>query len=328
MRDLAGVTGKSHETGSPRSRDRLIVFIICLGISVIIWFLITVSKESFTTIEYPVIFENNPMNYVLSGKPDSIISFSVSSGGLDLLILRYFSNKIPIKVDLTNVIPHQEGDYCWASIPASEFSNQVLSRLNLTEEHISIKPEYLNLRFEKVSGKKVRVIPRLKLTFAKQFMLSDSLKAFPDSVVVQGQKDIIDKIPLVFTESLEISNISSTQTVKALLVVPDVNKDIKVIPESVNVEIPVDEFTESRVEIPVASAKPELKIRTFPEKVAVVFNVGLKDFNRVNPDMFHSQVEVDPAGHPATLKVNIVRSPSFVQIVRTEPEYVEYLILK
>jgi len=289
---------------------------------------IALSKESFTIIDYPVIFENNPENYVLSGKPDSILSFTVSSGGLDLLTLRYFSSKIPVRIDLSDVRPRQDGDYFWASIPTFEFSGKMLAQLNLSEEHITVSPEYLNLRFEPMTGRKVKVIPRLNIGFEKQFMLSGSLKATPDSVLVLGQKEIVDNITFVDTRLTDLKNIAASQKVNVGLLIPENFPNVKLVPETVTVEIPVDQYTESTVEISLRVGDPATKIKTFPQKVKITFHVGLKDFSRVSDDMFMAQVNYNPNEPTSRLKVNLVRSPSFVNIVRIEPESVEFLILK
>jgi len=328
MQEYDGNTRKIPQSGLKTSKNRLIVFIICLGISVLIWFLIVLSKESFTTIDYPVIFENNPGNYVLSGPQDSILSFTISSGGVALLTMKYMSSRIPIKIDLANVKVRKDGDYFRASIPASDYSGTIIKRLNLSEEHVSVSPEFINLRFEAMTGKKVKIIPKLSLGFEKQFRLADSLKTVPDSVNILGQKNLIDNIQFIESIEKEVSHIDKPQIIKVRLAIPEGLHNIKLVPDVAEVHIQAEEFTESTIEIPVISPNAELKIKTFPEVVKVTYNVGLKNFSRVSKDMFLAQVSYSVGDSSAKLKVNIVRSPSFISVVRIEPEDVEFLVLK
>jgi hypothetical protein len=328
MQDFDGTSRKISQSGLNTSKNRLIVFIICLGISVFIWFLIVLSKESFTTIDYPVIFENNPGNYVLSGRQDSILSFTISSGGVALLTMKYMSSRVPIKIDLTNVKVKKDGDYFRASIPASDYAGNIIKRLNLSEEHVSVSPEFINLRFEAMTGRKVKIIPKLRLGFEKQFRLTDSLKTVPDSVNILGQKDIINNIQFIETIEKEVVHIDKPQIVKVGLAIPEGLHNIKLVPDVAEVYILAEEFTESTIEIPVICPNTELKIKTFPDQVKITYNVGLKDFSRVSNDMFLAHVSYSEGDSSAKLKVNIVRSPSFITVVRIEPEDVEFLVLK
>jgi hypothetical protein len=328
MRDSGGTTGSGKRIGSNRSGNRLIVFIFCLGIAVVIWFLIALSNESQTTFNLPVIYENNPGNYVLTGKPDSILAITVSSGGLDLITLKYLITKNPVRIDLTNARLRKEGDFFWTSLPTSSITNQIIDKLKLTYDHISVAPEFLNLKFEPLTGRKVKVIPRLELAFEKQFMLSDSLKVIPDSVTILGQKEVVDRIISVETQPKEVIDINTSQKVSVQLAIPENSAGIRFVPETVEVMIGVDKYTESTVEVPVMCTNPDVKIKTFPATVRVVFNVGLNDFSRVNPGLFKAQVMYPPPLPAARLTVDIAFRPSFIQIIRLEPESVEYLLLK
>jgi YbbR domain-containing protein len=328
MKDTEGTTGQSRQVNQKSSRSRLLVFLICLVISVIIWFLIVLSKESYITLDFPVIYENSPGAYVLSGQQDSIISFTVSSGGLDLLAVEYLNRKFPIRIDLTNVKVRKDGDLYWSGVPTSVYSAQVMKRMHLSAEHVTVTPDFLNLKFEPISGRKVKIIPKLKLEFEKQYKLCDSIFVVPDSVNILGQKEIIENIPFIETETRELLNVNANQTFEAGLDIPAGYTNIKLVPEKAEVSFNVEKYTESKVEVPVTCQKPELKIKTFPEFVTITYNVGLKDFSRVNKDSFLAQVSYIPGDSSSKLNVDLVRYPSFIQIVRIEPEEVEFLILK
>jgi hypothetical protein len=54
-------------------RKRLMIFLICLFISIIIWFTIKLSSEYDTVVEMPVTFSNLPKNKVLTFVSDSAL---------------------------------------------------------------------------------------------------------------------------------------------------------------------------------------------------------------------------------------------------------------
>ncbi len=309
-------------------RNRIYVFLICLGISVFIWFLIALSKESNTTIDFPIVFENVPDDLLLVNKTDSILSLRVSSGGFELFTFKYLSRKEEIKIDLSQIPLSREGNYYMSVFPTNKISKEIIERMNISEEIISVNPENIFLKFEIVSGKKVKVVPVYDFSFEKQYQLSDSVKVNPDSVMVNGPINVIENIRYVETELLQLDNVSESQIVKVLLKLPENLSNINITPEEVEVEFLVDKFTESTLEIPVKYETDSIRIKTYPGVISVTYLVALKDYNRVDKDMFYASVEYNNPESRKKLDVIIPRSPSFVKITKIEPQEVEYLIIK
>ena len=327
--DFVELIQKVRKPKDEKFRNQLYVFLICLGISVVIWFLIVLSKESATTINYPIIYENPPDELILVNKPDSILSFMVSSGVFKLITLKHLTRKKPVEIDLSKLNLKKEGSFYTSTFPTSGISGSIIIKLNLSDEIISISPQNIYFKFETLSGKKVRVIPRLKLDFKKQYRLSDSLKATPDSIMIIGPKNEIVDISFVETVPEEINKIDKSQTMKAVLSVPSGKPNIKLMPDQVEIFVPVDKYTESYVEIPISFKDNKgLKLKTFPDKVKITYLVALKDFNRVDPDMFSASVNFDNKQKQEKLEVVIVHYPAYIKITKVEPDEVEYLVLK
>jgi hypothetical protein len=61
----------------------------------------------------------------------------------------------------------------------------------------------------------------------------------------------------------------------------------------------------------------------------VYYQVGLKDYQLVNENLFKAYVTLPPSGElPEKLKVSIGDVPDFVEITRIDPPFVEYLLSK
>jgi len=306
----------------------LYVFLICLGFSIFIWFLVNLSKESITFVEYQIVYSNVPKDLVLVNKPDSTLSFRVSSGGFELFTLKYLSGKKPIEIDLSNIQLTSEGEYFKAVIPSSQISENIINRLSLSEELISISPQNLYYKFEALSSKKVKVIPRLVLGFEKQFQLTDSLRVTPDSVLIVGTKNVLSRINFLETTKEEFKNIDKSQTVSSAIVFPDNASQIKVVPKKVDVYLSVDKFTESTIEVPVSCLNDNINVKTFPDKIKITYLVALKDFKRVDQSMFIAGVIIGEEITASKLNVEITHKPSFIKITKVEPKEVEFLVLK
>jgi hypothetical protein len=322
------VTGKSVDFLKFRSRNQLLVFVLCFAISAFIWFLIVLSKETNTTIEYPIVFENIPGNLVLVGKTDSLLSLSISKGSISLITMKYLGRKTPLKIDLSQVILTREGNYFTSTISTSSASRKIVGRLNLPDDHIAISPESITLRFETISGLKVKVIPKLVLEFDKQYQLSQEMQAMPDSVTIVGPREVISKIEIIETTRKEIRNINKSQTVNVSLALPENTQGVKCIPENVNVVLKVDKFTESEIEVPVVCTNTDTGLRTYPDKVKITYFVTFENFKRIEKEMFLASVSYVKDQPTGKLKVDLRQYPSFVKIIKIEPEEVEFLLLK
>lgn len=319
---------KIRDPGNINSRQQLYVFLICLLISIFIWFLIVLSNETYTTIDYPIVFTNNPENLILANKPDSILSFRVSSGGFELLTLKYLTRKRPILVDLNELELEQAGKNYTATFSTSKISKDIINKLNIAQEYVSISPANIYFRLESLYSKMVKVVPRLKLDFEKQYQLTDSLSASPDSVLVIGPEKLLEQIDYLETVEQEVNMINQSQVLNTNLLLPERLNGIKVSPNEVEIAISVKKYTESTIKIPVVNSSSKYKIKTYPDLVTITYLVTLDDFKRVNEEMFTASVEIGTNTNSNLLKVKLEHMPSFVKITKIDPEEVEYLLLK
>ena len=317
-----------RDPGNINTREQFYVFLICLLISIFIWFLIVLSKETYTTIDYPIVFENSPENLVLVNNPDSILSVRFSSGGFELFTLKYLTRKRPIRIDLNKIELIREENNYTSIFSTSKISRDIIGNLNISQEYVSISPANIYFRFEALSGKMVKVLPKLKLDFARQFQLSDSLSVNPDSVMVVGPEKLLAQINYIETIEEEVKQIDKSQTILTILQIPENLQNIKVLPKEVEIIVSVEKYTESNIKIPIVNTVEDYKIKTYPDFVVVTYLVTLENFNRVNEDMFTASVDLKENDTSNRLKVNLLRKPSFVRITRIVPEEVEYLLLK
>lgn len=319
---------KIRDPGNINNREQFYVFLVCLVISIFIWFLIVLSNETYTTIDYPIVFENCPENLILVNKPDSVLSFRVSSGGFELLTLKYLTRKRPILVDLSKLDLVQDGKKYTSTFSTSKISKEIVNKLNISQEYVSISPVNIYFRLEGLYGKMVKVLPKLKLDFAKQYQLSDSLSIKPDSVMVVGPENLLDQISYIETIEQEVNQIEESQSIQTALYIPENLSTIKVLPKEVEISISVEKYTESMIKIPIVNTNKEYKIKTYPDFVIVTYLVTLDDFKRVNEEMFTASINFVENDTSNRLKVNLERMPSFLKVTKIDPEEVEYLLLK
>ncbi len=328
--DLNELIRSAKEPKDVHFRSRIYVFLVCLGISVLLWFLIVLSKNYYGTVEYPIEYKNLPNDLVLTNTPDSILSFRVTSGGFELAILKYLTRKRPVEIDLRDQQLRKVSDKKYVvRINTSDFSSGILNRLNLSEKMVSVSPETIELNFESLARKMVRVIPELLLEFEKMYQLVDSVRVSPDSVEIAGSMDDIGKVSSISTVRKSVTGINKDVSLFVPVDKSELGPGINVYPDEVKIDIAVEKFTEASLTIPISAVENDtMKIKTFPEEVKITYLVSLKNFKRVDANMFLVGVDFHNDINSDKLKVKVINSPAFVKITKVDPGSVEYLVFK
>ena len=92
----------------------------------------------------------------------------------------------------------------------------------------------------------------------------------------------------------------------------------------------VDMYSEKTVEVPVQGVNfPEDKLlRTFPSKVQVTFQIGLRQFKTVNAEDFTVVVDYQTLEREKSEKCKPVlqKSPANVNLIRVAPAEIDYII--
>lgn len=316
---------------SNNARKKLYVFLFCFIVSSFIWLIIKLSDEYSEVHTYPLVYSNIPSGKVLINETDTVLTLNLKSKGFRLLSSSMFFKPQTIVVDIATILHKRKNSKNGYFIVASEINQAVGEQIHQQNHIISITPDTLFFSLVDKYSKKVPVKTMVNITYAQQYGLSDSVIVFPDSVVLNGPKEIIDSINHITTVTRTLSNVSSSQVL--MLSFPDSKeKLISVKPTTVSVFIPVDKYTESKVEVPVVISGSEktLSVKTFPEKVTVTYVVPLSKYKKIDAGRFTATADISKAKstNAKKLKVEITKQPSFVRILKIEPEKIEYILLK
>ena len=314
------------------SKQKVYVFLSCLGISIIFWSLIKFDKLYYGSIDIPVVYTNIPDDKLLINHPDSVLTLDVQSQGLDFFSDKYLSGDQAIYINIGGLNCKQENGLFKSFLLTSQISSNIARQLNLSNKLQSVSPDSLFFVFESISMKTVAVIPDLQIDYEKQYQPYGSITIEPDSVIVYCPASVIDKVDFVKTEKIELKKVKDNQEFSLKIISPDNNKKIRFSEDEIRISIPVAKFTEGSIELPLITidSLSGFKIKTYPDKVLVTYLVALNDFKRVNMDMFKMGVyyRSKESLENKTLKVEILHQPPYVEIVKIDPERVEYIIGK
>lgn len=307
------------------------VFSFFLLLSFIFWFINALSKNITGTVKYPVRYINFPENLALVNELPDKLSLEVQGPGYSILKSRISGNKTPLVIDVDNsglAVRKNTAEldfYIYSFNLRESFKRQIRSDFEIN----AISPDSLNFIFDRFLRKKVPVNPDIKVNTQRQFMLSGNIVSDPDSVDISGPRAVIDTIMYVDTEYHEFNQVKDIITRNLNI---EAIRKVSISHKKVEVMIPVEQFTEEVIDINIRILnKPDTaEVRLFPDRVSVLFNIALSDYNRIQEIPMEAVVDMKGLDVRTVerLKVDVVNLPAYIRNVRYNPKQVEYIIEK
>lgn len=304
-----------------RINRNFIVFLVFLVISIGFWFLQALKEPTTTTLEYKVHITNVPKGVVFTSDVPETVSISVTGRGWSILqYLSQHENK-EINIDFSELNQSRSR----ITLDANVWRRHLTKELGNALKFNSSIPSTAVVYFSYGQTKRVPVVFNGKVTTEMQHVLGDIILK-PDSVDVVAPTYLLDSIQSVQTSYQSYLSIEDTIHKKIRL---QALTGVKILPDSINVTVCVDLFTEKTIEVPIYCENiPNNKVlRTFPSKANITFHVSATHFNSVKANDFIVVVDYnDVTSGEATCKLQLRAKPKNVSHVRVSPVEVEYLI--
>jgi hypothetical protein len=309
---------------------KLAIFLICVGIATFFWFLNALEKEYNVEISFPVEYTNLPNNKVLANNlPDHFV-LEVRSFGFTLLRYKLSMAFSPLVFNVNDFTGKmmEDSKQTYYAVPSRQFRNrladQVSNEINIT----GIQPDTIFFRFDQVVSKKVKVVHDINYSLKKQHFLTGNIDSDPDSVTVLGPKSFLDTLQVVNTV---IQNFKALDKLIQKSVELKKIEKLEFSPKRVTISIPVEEYTEKQLTIPIAinNLPDGVHVNLFPAQVKVNFMIALSRFAKVTPQDFKASVSYeDLLKNLDYLPVQIEEKPLYLESVNFTPKKIEYLIEK
>jgi hypothetical protein len=325
---LKFLAGKKNEN----YRYKLTLFLICLAISTLVWMLIKLSESYSSHIFVPIVYDEIPEGKILVNKIDTTLKIGITERGFALAWLKYFSRREPFQINLEEqrLLPHMH-QYV-ALVNTEQWSQNFLNQFDLNGKVDYILPDTLAFYFEDRYSKQVPVRSNAEINYRKQFFAYDSLTIKPRQVNISGLYKTISEIDFLTTEPVTYQNLSTAINETIPLQKPANSPDILIEPNEVHLQLRVEKFTESQIDIPITTInQPEnARIKIFPESVSIKYLVALIDFKEINQDLFICTVDLSVISKTNKNKLDVTLSnfPPNIKIISIDPAEVDFLVLK
>lgn len=320
----------------PAQKRKATVFMLCVFCSAVFWLFIKLSADTQATFTIPVVFHEPPEGHVVIGQSASEAGYVLQASGMRLLRLRFGASRDSLRVSLAALPAFSRDGSLYRVLTAGSLKSLLEAHTEAGQFIASTWPD--SLLVETSPGMRLHLPLELNahMDFEKRFDLYGEPRLLPDSIWIEGPAAWLDTVERLQTVSLEFSSLNQTVDQQVAVRPPLPHDVFSLDPPSVRLLIPVEEYTESAVQLDVLLADPGYEsgipresIRLFPKQVTVTYLVALRDYHRVNEQMFQVFAAYpDSLASKARLRVYLGQYPDFVHVNDIRPSSLDYLILR
>ena len=307
-----------------KDKSKFLTFLFFLLISALLWFLIKLSKEYTTQTVFTVVYTQAPVNKWVSSSDQKVNLSFVADG---FVTLRHNLIRQPnrvVEISLEEVPYRLEGGNTY-SYGSQYVAERVADWLGVPAGNVTMNDDKQYFNMEDLQQKELPVQVPLDVTTQRQYYLYGDPIVEPATLTVYGPKSVLDTVEVLHTEPFVATGANADIT--RSLAVDYYQGVIQAAEQTVQVTVRVEQYTETQVEVPVTVAD-SLQVRFFPETMTVRCLVPIRDFASLSSAAF--VVLADTAQlhlRQPLLDIRLVQVPEHVQVIKTEPEQVEYLIV-
>lgn len=307
-----------------KDKSKFLTFLFFLLISSLLWFLIKLSKEYTTQTAFTVVYTEAPVNKWVSTNDQRVNLSFVADGFVTLRhnLVRQ-TNRI-VEIPLIEVPYRLEGGNTY-SYGSQYVAERVADWLGVPAGNVTVNDDKQYFNMEDLQQKELQVHVPMDLKPQRQYLVYGDPIIEPATITVYGPKSVLDTMEIISTAPFNAVN-ANTDITKTLSV-DYCDGTVKGADPTVQVTVRVEQYTETLVEVPV-TITDSLQVRFFPETMNVKCMVPIRDFATLTPALF--QVLADTAQlhlRQPLLDIRLVKVPEHVQIIKTDPDQVEYLIV-
>ena len=309
---------------SANERRRLSAFFTCLVLAALAWLFTNLTGPAKFGVKVVLNYKNAPQKRAFHALQSDTITDTLQGTGWQMLFQKMNVQNKVINVDLRSL---ENKDY----VVLSSQLKQLNDEKEFDQQIVSFNPDTLYFDFSDRATKKVPVNVVASIKYQHQFSQSNNITIDPSYITISGPNSVIDKIKSWNTDSLVLDSVSETVRTN-LALQPAREGNLSIYPKSVRVKIPVDEYTEKTVQVPVKLVNNHnfYNVKIFPLKVKITFTTSLNKYPAMDEDLFEASADLDlwRQRNYSTLPVKLARFPAYCRIVKIEPQNVDFIIRK
>jgi len=301
------------------------LFSVFLLISASIWLLNALSKNYTSVIEYPLVYTDFPEDKVSVGEMPGHLDLQINAHGYALLRYKLFRKPVPISFNVSEYNLSSGDDNSSSYILTRYLKDPIARQLPSELQLLEIAPDTLHFRFAGRVTRMMKIKPDFTFSIVTQFTIKDEILLSPDSVEVSGPDLILDTMDYVYTEALDLGELTKNFSDRVRL---NQNAELVYNVDRVSCSIELERFTELQVTVPieVLNLPDSILMQTFPSSIKINCKVGLSKYERIDSYPFRAVVDYDNIDERVqSLSVSIQNLPDYLLGHEFSPKTVEFL---
>lgn len=301
-------------------KKNLHIVIISLFFSFLLWGSISLSKDYYITVEFPLKVINFPDGYSSGTKLPERISAKIRGDGWKLVAVNLGAESEYI------ISAGNDTGRKYINLFNSLSENQWLSS---DMEVLDLNPDTLSLYIEKVREKKVKIEPNFNMDFKPGYGLATELDIFPDSTIVSGPASFLKNINSIPTENIQLTELDSRVVDQVTLkAYPGMTYDANYVTINLDVQKIVDKNFDNLL-VTVIDIPGDREVVLLPNRISVGVRGGINILGKLNEEeiktyVYYRDVVLDTLGSVAPH----VEIPPNISLDYTKPERLRYIIKK
>lgn len=308
-----------------RKWQEVFTFMIFLLLSLGFWYLQTLQDEYEIEIVIPVKYKNIPADKVLTGDNPHEVIARVRDRGTVLINYSWLRTFVPLEIDVKAL---QKAGGRKSSVTRRMIETSISKQLISSTSLLSFEPSSIQIEYNDLLKKTMPVTLDLRVTLEPGFRISDTITVTPSKVKVYAPRAIQETLLEVKTVALKAENLNKT---KEFTVGLQPIEGVRYEPEEVKVNIPVEEYTEKRLTLPIQcdSVPDNYILRMFPSTVEMLFKLPLSRFKEVSEADFEIRIpfhEFEAHREAGELPIRLTKQPARLSNPILNPEKIEFIL--
>ena len=320
----------------PARKRKAGIFLLCLLCSSLAWFFIKLSGDIQLGFEQSVRVQGLPDDSRLIWRSDSVISFQLQGRGFRLLAATGL-RRDTLVVDVGALARVKRNGQELFFISSGRAGNLLNLPAEANWQILRLSPDTLFFETEQLITREIPVALRADMSFERGFGLYGRLVLDPSLVRVRGPLSEMERLPdSLPSHKMVFPALSSNLQTSILLNTAVLPEGVSVSPEEVILRIPVEEFTQARLNLQPEVRCPDSipgfdssKLHLFPHQVELNIRVALREYSLIHANMFKAWVECPQvSAAQRQLEVKLDPFPPDVHLISIQPGRLDYLIEK
>ncbi|MDH6354213.1 hypothetical protein M2132_000540 [Dysgonomonas sp. PH5-45] len=301
--------------------NKVLTFSVFIILAAVFW-LMQVYRETFeSTIKIAVEYKNIPDSIVIENTLPEKVSVRIKDKGIALFRYFFSRNNEVVTIDVGALLKNKSH-----TLQSAVYEELLRGKLLKTSEMISYSPARIYIEFDVLKSKKVPVVFDGTISLSPGYLLTGDILLYPDSVTIFGPEDVLKKTNFAYTVNDTIEDLKTRECIPTRF---RTIKNIKYVPDKVELEIPVEEYLQKDITAPIKCVNlPEnLDIRMFPSSSKISFFVGRSRYKEVITEDFIIEIDYNELIHKKEMKapLRLTSSPTYVRNISLNPSEIEFV---